>query len=110
MRNMESLKAQILAECRVDHVGLWAIIRAVRDLLGPNAEADVRPATLQLLRDLLHADLIQAGLPNRNGPGFAAWQTSTDETIMAIDRDWRGLGRDPDIGEIVWFTGCTGSG
>jgi hypothetical protein len=59
--------------------------------------------TLALLHYLLATGIVEAGLPNSQG-GFEAWTLTPDETIKKIASEWSRLGRDPDVGEIVWFT------
>jgi hypothetical protein len=31
------------------------------------------------------------------------------EVIARIEAEWTGLGRDPNIGQIVWFTAAVGN-
>jgi len=70
MTALESLKNDVLRECEDDHVGLWSVVRDVRERF-PNADdAEVRLATLTLLEELLSADLIVAGHPTADGRRF----------------------------------------
>lgn len=43
--------------------------------------------------------------------GFEPWPLHPEEAVARIEEEWKGLGRDPDIGEIVWsaMTGKTPS-
>jgi hypothetical protein len=34
---------------------------------------------------------------------FVQWNVSPAETLARIDRAWSELGREPDLGDIVWF-------
>jgi hypothetical protein len=34
---------------------------------------------------------------------FERWNLTRDEVVSRIDREWRELGRSPDIGDLGWF-------
>lgn len=104
MHNIESLKKQVLEECDEDHVGLWSVVRTVQEFLGTQESKYVKCLTFVLLNDLLASGEIQAGFPAPNGRGFTPWNMPVDSVIRQIDVEWQKLGRDPNIGEIVWFT------
>ncbi|HZT78802.1 MAG TPA: hypothetical protein VFA26_01160 [Gemmataceae bacterium] len=111
MMDMKQLKMEILQECKEDHVGLWAILFAVRQGLagerGQSAGVDPQEArriTLELIREFLQSGLIQAGFPTPDGRGFTPWRMAPDEVLTRVNAEWDALGREPNIGEIVWFT------
>jgi hypothetical protein len=100
---------EILAECADDHVGLWAVIRSIDDdayWAGP-LPAEVRSEIMQLLSDLLDAGLIEAGNFAQDKDPKVGWTTiagSAGAVIAAIARGWDELGRNPNIGDVCWFT------
>jgi hypothetical protein len=104
MVDREEIVAQLLAECDEDHVGLWELVNAVQLDLGIRDPATVRAATLDLVRSLLEHPRMEIGVPTPDGRHFAAWDVSSDEAVEAIRQQWEALGRDPDIGEIAWFS------
>ncbi len=93
------LLESILAECDEDYVGLWSIYRRMKEA----RFADSKQSTLNLVGFLLSTGAIEAGLPDRQGV-FHRWNKSSDEVVRQIDQEWSSLGREPDIGDIVWFT------
>jgi hypothetical protein len=100
---LDEVVERFVEEGRDDHVGLWQLVRAVREDLGLRDPVEVRAATLDLVRVLLAEHGIEAGFPAPDGRGFLPWSSRPDETIDRIARGWDALGRDPNIGEIVWF-------
>jgi hypothetical protein len=114
MIDWNQLKRNVLAECKDDYVGLWSILWQLRYVLNggtyPLQEddradpADVRSLTLKLVREFLESGLVQAGSPTSDGRGFQPWLLSPSEAIARIDSEWEALGREPNIGDIVWFT------
>jgi hypothetical protein len=114
MIDLNGLKSEVLKECKEDHVGLWSIIWRIRYALNngeyPSPEGDradpleVRRLTLRLVQELLEAGLLQAGSPTPDGRGFEPWSLGPRETLARIESEWDALGREPNIGEIVWFT------
>jgi hypothetical protein len=94
----------LVAECHEDHVGLWVVLNAARYDLGASTSAEVRTTTLQLVRNLLEDQGMQVGYPTPDGKGFVSWNMSADAAIRRIEQEWSALGRDPNIGEVAWFT------
>src|SRR5712691_9150890 len=104
--NLDELRVEILINTASDEVGLWEIWRAVRRLRPTPAEKQ-RAEVLAALTDLLDAGYIKAG---QFGPsGWTWWDKSTGEIIKHVERGWTTLGRDPDLGDVAWFT-CTPAG
>lgn len=63
----------------------------------------VQEQALQVLKDLLQEDLVEAGIPHFRREDFEAWNLSTQEIIKRINSEWGQLGRTPIVGDIVWF-------
>ena len=121
MRRITDLHKAILISCSDDYTGLWEIIRDVQRVFN-NANAEtIREKTIATLHDLLSAGLIQPGFPKPpDGRTFEPWvfylndektrkldrvvTRSIDEAIDLINKGWDVLGREPSLGDIVWFT------
>ena len=58
----------------------------------------------QLVADLLESGQVLAGFPAADGRGFQSWELSPMQTIERINSEWDKLGREPNIGDVVWFT------
>ena len=93
----------LVEECRVDHVGLWEVINAARFDLGASSPAEIRATTIELVRSLLEHGM-HVGFPASGGKDFEPWALPTDAAIRRIEQEWSALGREPNIGEIAWFT------
>jgi len=91
-------------ECHVDHVGLWEIVDAVRSDLGSTNAAETRALTLRLVRRLLSERGMLVGHPAPDGRHFVPWDLSPDQAMSRIEKEWSALGREPNIGEVAWFT------
>ncbi|HVX90857.1 MAG TPA: hypothetical protein VHC20_04480 [Candidatus Paceibacterota bacterium] len=103
MNNLATAVNDILTECREDYVGLWSVIRQLRR--GGIEEAAVFETTMNLLSTWLHEGKIVAGsFDTRIDNDFHVWQMSPDEALARIAREWRGLGHDPNLGDVVWIT------
>ena len=102
---VNALQAQWIAEASDSDLGLWWLARDVQENLDRDAsDDDTRTWTLRLLQPLLRNGAITAVdlLP---GGGFVPWRGNVEEQIERIDAEWRALGRQPALGEIVWFIG-----
>ena len=102
-RDMDTTFEEFLDECKEDHVGLWRLANAAERLLGDSAAPERRALGLSLARRLLDNGML-VGHPAPDGRHFVSWDLPTDVALQRIDREWAALGRDPDIGEIAWFT------
>jgi hypothetical protein len=81
----------------------------MRELMPDAPEEDIRRESLAALRPLLTSGAIRAATPLPDGE-FELWEGSTDEQLSRIDLEWRRLGRQPTIGDIVWLVGPRRSG
>ncbi|MBS0208236.1 MAG: hypothetical protein JSS27_04705 [Planctomycetes bacterium] len=90
---------RIWQECEDDYVGLWSIYRQAKEA----GLDDPKLWTLAIVSFLLHANIVQAGAPDDQG-GFIPWKSSPDDAWRRIASEWQNLQREPDIGDIVWFT------
>lgn len=100
----EEVLESLVEECQEDHVGLWRIVNAVRLDLGSSNPGETRTMTLRLIRSLLYERGMQVGHPASDGRHFVAWDLPADQALSRIEKEWSALGRDPNIGEVAWFT------
>jgi hypothetical protein len=94
----------LVEECHADHVGLWEIVEAVRSDLGSTNPSEIRRLTLDLAGHLLSKRGMQVGRPASDGRNFVAWDLTPDQALERITDEWSALGREPNIGEVAWFT------
>src|SRR5437773_990161 len=102
--NPDDLVHSLVEECREDHVGLWRIINAARLDLGCETPTEIRATTLRLIRNLLEDQGMQVGHPTSDGRDFVPWNLPRDQALSRIEKEWSALGRDPNIGDVAWFT------
>lgn len=101
----KALQAQWVAEASESDLGLWWLARDVQENLGGDAsDEETRAWTLRLLQPLLRSGEITAVDLLPDG-GFVRWPGNVDEQVERIDAEWRALGRQPTLGEVVWFIG-----
>lgn len=100
----EDVLESLVEECHEDHVGLWRIVNAVRFDLGSRTPTETQAMTLWLVRRLLDERGMQVGHPAPDGRHFVSWNLSPDQALHRIEKEWAALGREPNIGEVAWFT------
>jgi len=96
-----NIRDSVLIETTEDDVGLWSIHWHYRESGRETDKSNTRRETLELVKDLLEEELIQAG-QFKDGD-FELWNLSPTETIARIETEWDALQRDPTLGDIVWF-------
>ena len=99
---IKKLIQNIIAECQVDYDGLWRIIKHVKEDGIATQPAEVRKATYDIIRTMLNEGEIVA--MNYSDNHYHVWNLSTDAVIARIDKEWQQLGKEQNIGDIVWFT------
>jgi hypothetical protein len=100
----ESLVSSLMAELEDDYVGLWLLVKQVRRAFPEDDPHEIRSKTLSLIWFLLQTGSVEAGFPSTDRPGFVPWTMKPYGIVSRIAAEWKNLGRDPTIGEVVWFT------
>jgi len=103
MKDYEAIKKEVLEECEEDHVGVWNVVRDVKQYMPKADETTVKETTISVLEELLQERKIAAGYPTKEGT-FVVWEVPTTNVIDHIKAVWKCLGREPKMGEAVWFT------
>jgi hypothetical protein len=106
MQTLEQLSEELVTEACRDEVGLWLVVRAVRDDLLVQAPADVKTTSLEVVRRMLESRRVEAGYYNPDGSGVVRWNAPISSVLSRIADEWTLLGREPDIGEVVIFVGA----
>jgi hypothetical protein len=99
-QTISRVRRETLLEGLEDWIGMWEIVCGMTEIQDSTRR---REAVLGLIRELLELGWFEAGFPRMNPLGFDAWETSTSDAIARIEREWRELGGDPSLGDIVWF-------
>lgn len=96
---IEAVAASVRAEATEDYVGLWSVIRHLRQQM-PHADDD---ALQSALGGVIHRVLSSGCVFGQfiSDGGFVAWPE--DQLIERVLDELASLGRDPDIGEVGWF-------
>ncbi len=102
---LQELHKKVLALCADDYTGLWLIVSIVAE----NADSIdtvpewVHKKTIDVVGDLLKSGLIVAGYIDTSSHKFQSFDFSVEDTISYIQREWKELGRTPNIGDICEF-------
>ena len=102
MPDISTVVEDLVSESRVDHVGLWNPVIHIRGL-GLADDATIMRTTLDMLLPLLSTGQIQAGQFAVDSDEFRIWEMQPRDVVARIEREWKALGRDPGLGDIVWF-------
>jgi hypothetical protein len=103
-KELDTIESIIRQECSEDDVGLWSILWNVRHFFPDLPAEEHRKLTLGIVRAILLDGRIRAGFPSPGQRSFIPWDLTTEEVIARISSEWDELGREPNIGDIVWFT------
>lgn len=90
----------IAEECKVDFVGIWAVLWEVKQAFPDASEPDAKEKTFTVLRYLLNMTVVSGEFEQEK---FWAWKVSPDEALARVRERWDSLGREPDIGDIGWL-------
>jgi len=101
MRNRNVIRDSILTELPEDFVGLWWIPSRLRDEFGISDPDELRRKSLLVAASVLAESEVVFGQFSRGE--FCHWPETGDDAVRRIEREWRELGHEPDIGDIGWF-------
>jgi hypothetical protein len=101
-RDMNRAEREVLLRGLDDYVGLWEVFSVTRRELPETDGSSIRRAVMEVVSNLLEKGLMRAGFPTRGG-GFDPSDETPEETLTRIEHEWDRLGREPDVGDIVWF-------
>ncbi len=103
-QQIRDLQQRWVREASTSDLGLWWIADDVRALMPCACEETVIHETLEVLRPLLEEGALRAVDLLADGI-FKPWPGTADEQLKKIESEWRALGSEPNIGDVVWFVG-----
>lgn len=100
-RNLQDLLTHVRNEAKVDHIQLWELVVSIRRRFPQLDRTAVMNKTLDFVRIMLEDGFV----PGRSlGRDFEPWPEKDVEDVMSkVEERWRALGRDPELGDVVWF-------
>ena len=102
-KEISALVTGYVEEGKSDYVGLWQICSKVKKEFHPEDPVQLKNIVLQTVREMLASGLVAVDLAS-SGSGCTPWKEQmADAVIRRISTEWDSLGRDPSVGDIVWF-------
>jgi hypothetical protein len=93
---------ELVSEAEEDEVGLWFIVRIVKDELHAQDSQSIKKATLEGVAQLLQTGKVVAGQYNKLDPtGVERWELDLPAVIDRISREWDQLGREPSLETLL---------
>jgi hypothetical protein len=99
---MSEFSDEVLIRGLVDYIGFWEVLRISRRTLPDLDNESRRIMILDAILDLIEANHVALGAPTRAGE-FVEWKMNPEEAIEEVSTKWSLLGRDPNVGEVVWL-------
>ena len=100
--DLDSIVADFEKDSALDYIGLWELIRAVTNQAEEKGDDNIRRSTLTLLRKMLSRGFRAGGFTQTRK--WELWSDQNpDHVIRRVEAGWNALGREPNIGDIVWF-------
>ena len=111
---MQDCVNNLLIEGLVDDVGAYWVASVAMQVGGASTQAEVREMSLQMIREVVQQGLMDIGdtvgigydpnlLALYKRVEFRPWKLPFKEAMDRVEREWRALDRDPDLGEICWL-------
>jgi len=95
-----NLIESVLAELEEDYVGLWLLFKEAR--MAESSGANISEIVLTTTRELIrNPNVVVGDFVNQD---FLAWTYPQDRIMEEIVARLTKLNRDPDIGEVCWFS------
>lgn len=101
---LERILTDVIAEAQEDLVGVWLVRKWVQRAF-PHLQPDAaRSATLGVIERALGTGRVEAGSFPKPAT-FQRWHLDARGSVDRIERTWKALRRDPDIGDNLWLIG-----
>ncbi len=104
MSELDDVERDFLIEGLDDWIGLWRFARSVRDERPDGTSDEVRERSMPMVRELVVGGYMRPGRLTEDRPGFSEWEEDAEAAVERIEREWRELGRDPNIPDVCWFS------
>jgi hypothetical protein len=95
-----SIATEVRRELVEDFVGLWVVTRRARELC--ENDKPIISVVMESVERLLADHSVSVGDFDRGI--FSEWEGSHEDFVRRIRAELESLGRDPNIGEVCWFT------
>ena len=100
--DLDSIAADFEKDSALDYIGLWELVGAVTKEAEEKDDENIRRLTFTLLRKMLARGFRAGGFTQTRK--WELWPgQNPDHVIRRIEAEWDALGREPNIGDIVWF-------
>lgn len=86
-----------------DYEGIWILARRVSDAIDTENTSLIREITLEIARNMLISEMIVAGIPETDKPGFVPWEEKGIQAYRRLMAEWKDESRRLTLGDIVWF-------
>lgn len=103
---MDEIKRTLVEETRTDAVGLWAVLWEVKRAFPSLSAEEAKQITLTVIREgLIKRDFLAGHFSENDDEtlAFSEWGLLVEETMARVEREWVALGREPTLGDVVWF-------
>ena len=70
---------------------------------GASTPDQILDLSLHLIREVVQQNLMEIGDVTESDRGFRKWGLSKEEAMQRVEREWKALGRNPNLGEICWL-------
>ena len=100
---VDDMLAPLIAEAQVDDLGFWEFVRTARRVQPAASEETIRQAVCDVIESAVSKNLLWSGWPPPTG-GYQPWDRPIGELLDYIREQWAALGRDPNPGDVMWFS------
>ena len=96
------IRRELLESGLLDWIGLWELVRTVREYEQLDKDAPENlPRSLDLIDELLNDGVMDIG--NLAHKRVTPWGVTVEEALKRVRQGWATLGRDPNFGEVCWL-------
>ena len=103
MTELDPLIDELVVAGSDDWVDAAEVAWIAKSMGPPESSEAIRDLSVRLIGKVLGDGLMRIGEVTVTDRGFAAWEVSIDEAVERVDREWRALDREPDLGDVFWL-------
>jgi hypothetical protein len=99
--NIQDCIDDLLIKGTEDWIDACEVASVAKTVGGATSASAVRDLSLRAVAELINRGLMEPGDVDRSG--FRSWGIPAAQAIARIQREWRALGRNPNLGEVCWL-------
>ena len=102
MTSVDACVEEVLKRGLEDWIQAAEVASVAKVTGGQRTDLGIQTLALEVVAELVRSRLMKPGDVTEDG--FHEWDLEPDDALNRISREWKALGRLPELGEVCWLS------